>query len=402
MIVNSMNPELRSVGEEPFLSEDFNRRCSINSLSSSVVDLQGQAVAADILVALLDRSAEIRQLVSRNCQFYESLKHYVIETQGERAWQRFQDILYKPREKLPDRVWITRISQFLVHNSVLFCKFKEIVGYTEEIPESVSPPFRLSSSSSSGSSSTTGRRRSRRFSNFDDWPEEENIIEEEAPEVPDGLFTNEEQFYKDSTPRRRRSSCHDLQAEPHPTFVESKIDELDEVEVESDLSDHLSDLLESDDDDLEDNELAKTNFQSQNRLRPTLSKEQKIIRLRDYPDVQQRLCQTHPAYFRKAKQLLSLAPSSRRFSATMRRNSIMEDEIPSSPVIEMDEPRLQTCSDSDEEEEHGSLAHLICTTRRQQPDDLAWYNNVMEALGGWPELVDGLNDILDQVLNTPQ
>lgn len=405
MILNSsMETEYPSLKEELYLSEDMARRCSISSFNSPIVDIQGQAVASDILVALLDRPTEMRQLVSRNNQFYDTVKRYVIETQGEQSWQRFQDILYKSREKLPDRVWMSRINHCLVHNSVLLSKFKEIVGYAEDIPEAVSPPFRLSTSSSTGSSSA-GRRRSRRLSSFDDFAEDDSIIEEEAPEVPEGMFTNEEQFYKDITPRRRRSSCHDLQAEPHPTFVESKIDEVDEAEIESDTSDHLSDLLDDDDDDDDDEEEGsnETNLQKvSDHQQQSTHKEQGIIKLRDHPEIQEHLYETYSSYFRKAKQLLSLAPSSRRFSATMRRNSIMEDEILLSPFTEMDEPRLQTCDGMEGEEENGSLVHLICSTRRQQPDDIAWYNSVMGALGGWPELVDGLNDIVNDALNKNQ
>ncbi|KAG0749805.1 hypothetical protein G6F57_004692 [Rhizopus arrhizus] len=411
MIVNDIHNELAPVREEQYLSEDMARKCSLSSISSPIVDIQGQAVTSDILVALLDRPAEMKQLVSRNSQFYEAIQRYITETQGEHTWKRFQDILYKPREKLPDRAWISRISHYLVHNSVLFSKFKEIVGYAEDIPETVSPPFhyRLSASSSTGSSATS-HRRSRRLSNksFDfDLTEDDSIIEEEAPEVPEGMFTNEEQFYQQTAlsgqPRRRRSSCHDIYSEPHPTFVESKIDEVDEAEVENnDESDHLSELLDDNDDDNDDDDDTNNEVNLQNvndRRKEQSSNGMDFIKLRDHPEIQTDLPKTHPAFFRKAKQLLSLAPSSRRFSATMRRNSILEDDMPSSPMTEMDEPRLQTCSDSDEEEKHGDLVRLICRTRRQQPDDIAWFNDIMEALSGWPELIDGLNDIANEVLN---
>lgn len=416
MYVNNPHSELPTVKEsQDVLTESFARKLSISSLSSPSVDIHGQAVPSDILVALLDRPAEMVQLVSRNRQFYDAIQHYITETQGEHAWQRFQEILYKPREKLPDRVWLTCISHYLAHNSIFLSKFKEIVGYTEDTPDTISPPFHYKmSTSSSTASSNTSRRRSRRLSarSFDlDWPEEDSIIEEEAPEVPEGMFTDEEQFYQQTTPvgqqqpRRRRSSYHAFQSEPHPTFVESKIDEVEEAEVESgNESDHLSELLDNDEEDDDDynSEANSQRISHDSSRQPTFKDRTRnnmgLVRVRDYPDVQTSLPNVYPAFFRKAKQILSLAPSSHQFSANVRRNSILEGGMPASPVIDLDEPRVQTCSDNEEDEENDHLTQLICTTRRQQPDDYLWLNNVIEVLGDWPELVDGLKDIIDDAL----
>ncbi|KAG0762343.1 hypothetical protein G6F60_007265 [Rhizopus arrhizus] len=406
MFLDNINTELITIkeGQPGLIVEDVGRKRSLSSIISPSVDIQGQAVASDILVALLDRPGEMNQLVSRNYPFYESIQRYIRETQGEQAWQRFQDLFYKPREKMPDRTWISCISHHLAHNSLLLTKFKDIVGYIEDVPEVMSPSFYFGTFSSSTSSST-GRRRSRRLSNrsFEfDLTEDESIIEEEPSLFTESMFTNEEQFYQQSAgyPRRRRSSCHTLQSEPHPTFVESKIDEVDEAEIDTgNDSDYLKELLRDtdDDDDEEDSDQDAHNFRT--AFKEGNKNIQGLARLRDYPDIQASLSKAHPGFFRKAKQLLSLAPSSRRFSATMRRNSILEGEMPPSLVTEMDEPRLQTCTDSEDGEEKEDIIHLICITRRQQPDDVAWLDSIMEALYDWPELIDGLNDIINESLN---
>ncbi|KAG1230520.1 hypothetical protein G6F68_019282 [Rhizopus microsporus] len=119
------------------------------------------------------------------------------------------------------------------------------------------------------------------------------------------MFTNEEQFYQQTAlsgqPRRRRSSCHDIYSEPHPTFVESKIDEVDEAEVENnDESDHLSELLDDNDDDNDDDDDTNNEVNLQNvndRRKEQSSNGMDFIKLRDHPEIQTDLPKTHPAFF---------------------------------------------------------------------------------------------------------
>lgn len=396
--------------EEEEVDQEVNRKCSI--------DIHGQPVSSDILVALLDRPGEMKQLVARNSQFYEALGYYISETQGEAAWKKFQEIVYKPREKLPDRSWMNQISQYLAHNPVFLSTFKETVGYEEDEDEYVSSipsTYKMTSSSSTGRNNSSGGR-TRRLSSMSMGDDDDTIFEEDPPKVPDGMFSNEDHFYQQHQQqydnRRRRSSYHSIQSEPHPTFVESKIDEIDEVEERQynndggggDESDHLGDLLDEEDDSSDDDH----DINSDNRAkdigagysayhRTTRNyNDRDLIKLRDHPDFQANLAHTHPAFFRKAKQLLSLGESAHHFSATIRRNSILEDAMPPSPVTELEEPRFQTCCTEEPDEAEESLARLICTTRRKQPDDIAWLNGVMEALAGWPELVDRLHDIINE------
>ncbi|KAK4510893.1 uncharacterized protein ATC70_000002 [Mucor velutinosus] len=403
------------------------RNCSISSAGS--IDIDGQPVSSDILVALLDRPSEMRGLAVCNAQFYEALEHYITETQGKDAWQRFQDVVYKPRDKLPDRPWMNQISQFLAYNPVFLTKFKESVGYeddevsvstldytTSTLPTSFVPPRKLTSSQSTGSINTIGsnhnggggggRRRSRRLSSMSlgaapDYNDQDSIFFEDAPKVTEEMFATEDQFYHQYQQQKRARWWFQWRKKTRSSGIRPK-------------SDHLGDLLDSEDDEQEEgldtNHLRNTNDRIKDigagsstptgRGRSSRNYcDMDLIKLREDPDFQTRLPQTHASYFRKAQHLLSIAPSSRRLTATVRRNSILEDAMPPSPVTELDEPRFQTCSEMDEEDEDGNnLARLICTTRRQQPDDIAWLNSVMEALAGWPELVDRLHDIVQESL----
>ncbi|KAI9313465.1 hypothetical protein BX666DRAFT_2123999, partial [Dichotomocladium elegans] len=99
------------------------------------VDIRGQSVAPDVLVALLDRPGEMHALTLKNQHFYTALKHYITETQGLGAWNQFEAIVYAPREEICDRDWMDAISRFLVSNPVFLTKFKESVGYDEDDDE---------------------------------------------------------------------------------------------------------------------------------------------------------------------------------------------------------------------------------------------------------------------------
>ncbi|KAI8875081.1 hypothetical protein K501DRAFT_289508 [Backusella circina FSU 941] len=388
----SSNNTIEEEPEEYDLPEQLERQCSISSVNNPC----GQVVGQDILVALLDRPNEVKDLMARNGQFHHALENYITETQGSTAWQRFETVLYKSREKMTDRSWMANISLFFVHSPVFMSKFKEIVGYKEEEDEHL--PTRRLSTSSVGAR----RRGSRRYSNmsFHDVFEanQEKLLLEERDSFADGMFDQQhQQFYQQPNVTRRRSSCYSIQSEPHPTFIDFKIDELDEAQVNGDDSDdHLEDLLEDsdDDDDLMAPDVEQTTYVHQRRPRPREYTD--LLTLRDHPTFQTNLPSTHGAFFRKAQQLLSFSPSSSHFMATARRNSILQDEIPSSPVATAGEPRFQICDD--EEAHGGGLAPLLCATRREQPDDIAWLDGVMEALEGWPELVDELHDIIEESL----
>ncbi len=105
------------------------------------LDMAHERNIDQVVVRFFEATEEMKQLVSRNSQFYEAIENYITETQGNFAWQRFQEIIYKPREKLPDRMWINQIGQYLGHNPVFFSKFKETVGYEDDVENYVASPF---------------------------------------------------------------------------------------------------------------------------------------------------------------------------------------------------------------------------------------------------------------------
>ncbi|KAG2186709.1 hypothetical protein INT44_002935 [Umbelopsis vinacea] len=98
---------------------------------SSPIDISGQIVPDNILVALLDRDNEMKELVSRNKVFFSMLESHL-----HASWSDFQKLLFARREQVPDAEWIQDISEYLEHAPVLLEKFKELVGYEEYLFDS--------------------------------------------------------------------------------------------------------------------------------------------------------------------------------------------------------------------------------------------------------------------------
>ncbi|KAI8887287.1 hypothetical protein K501DRAFT_175798 [Backusella circina FSU 941] len=88
------------------------------------IDICAQAVPDNMLVALFDRSSEMKELVHHNKAYFKSLEHHL----GEK-WSRFLNTLYCERSNMPDVEWIGRISKALYDVPPLLEKFKELVGY---------------------------------------------------------------------------------------------------------------------------------------------------------------------------------------------------------------------------------------------------------------------------------
>ncbi|CAM0142256.1 unnamed protein product [Umbelopsis sp. WA50703] len=98
---------------------------------SSPIDINGHVVPDTILVALLDRDIEMKELAHRNTSFFTMLESHLHD-----AWPDFQRVLFARREQVPDAEWIRKISLFLEHAPALFEKFKELVGYEEYLFDS--------------------------------------------------------------------------------------------------------------------------------------------------------------------------------------------------------------------------------------------------------------------------
>lgn len=92
--------------------------------SSPAIDIQAQLVPDTMLVALYDRSAEMRDLVKHNKQYFMTLQNYL----GPK-WSRFENTLYCERTQMQDIEWMKRISKALYSVPSLLEQFKELVGY---------------------------------------------------------------------------------------------------------------------------------------------------------------------------------------------------------------------------------------------------------------------------------
>ena len=329
------------------------RRESAGKRRSSV-DIRGQSVTSDILVALLDRPQEMRMLASRNPYFYEALENYITETQGIDAWVRFQDLAYAPREDLSDRDWIAAITQFLKKNPVFLTKFKESVGYYDDDDEVRSD---YSDEEDEIATSSGGE------------DQFHTLLEERgAPEYREG-----NEFDEDCPPPRRKSSQL-----MHPSLV---------VGQRSPTKRGSSGRRRS--------SARKSSY-----LPPHEEEEQHhypqqqgpiLLTLREFPDIQGRLNLMCPAFFHKVRQRMACPPTS-KLSSVARRNSILDD---STILEEMDgngaeEARFSFC---DQEESFEHFKDIVCTTRRDQPDDQAWLHAVVESLDGYPELLENLKEI---------
>jgi hypothetical protein len=97
---------------------------------SPTIDIRAQLVPDSMLVALYDRSTEMRDLVKHNKQFSMVLQNHL----GSK-WSCFENTLYCERALMPDIEWMKHISKALHSVPSVLEKFKELVGYLGEEEE---------------------------------------------------------------------------------------------------------------------------------------------------------------------------------------------------------------------------------------------------------------------------
>lgn len=95
--------------------------------SCPTVDICAHSVPDTMLVALFDRSSEMKGLVRHNRNYFSALQHHL-----DAKWSRFENTLYCDRSKMPDIEWMSRISKALQSAPSLLEKFKDLVGYMGE------------------------------------------------------------------------------------------------------------------------------------------------------------------------------------------------------------------------------------------------------------------------------
>lgn len=128
-----LTPNNEQDEEEKDKQEELLSPCSATTttaISSPTIDISAQIVPDTMLVALFDRSSEIKGLVRHNKVFFSSLQQHL-----DTKWSRFENTLYCDRSKMPDIEWIKRISKALQNVPSYLEKFKELVGYLGETDE---------------------------------------------------------------------------------------------------------------------------------------------------------------------------------------------------------------------------------------------------------------------------
>ncbi|GAB5586380.1 hypothetical protein Unana1_01280 [Umbelopsis nana] len=271
------------------IEEYPNRRGSLNT---KLVDIRGRAVGDSVLVALLDRSRDMEDLVSRNTDFFEAIEHHIYETQGKEAWNEFKHVLFAPRETLPDGAWLDSLVDRLEANPTFIAKFYEIVGYDE--------------------------------------------------------------YRSDSDPE-------------------------DEVEIRSTNTQPIRQELDSEADE-EPNELTD---------------------LRNFPELQNQLPDAFPVFFRKVRHCLSQGCTLDAVNVPARRNSVQADSLTDDVDIDVAEVRHQHIN-IDAEGDYEKFITTLKTTRREQPDDERWEEEVCDSLEGWPDLLEELREIVTGIYDVPQ
>ncbi|CAG8502248.1 3047_t:CDS:1 [Acaulospora colombiana] len=101
-----------------------------DTLEEYTINISGCDLSSDILVSLMDRDKEMRDLFIHNQEYFDLVKQSIFGI-SEEGWQQFLKILYSPRRILLDSEWMSIISETLNPNPPLLVKFKEIVGYCE-------------------------------------------------------------------------------------------------------------------------------------------------------------------------------------------------------------------------------------------------------------------------------
>ncbi|CAG8459753.1 10800_t:CDS:2 [Cetraspora pellucida] len=105
-----------------------------SSIDISVRDLKSDESDA-VLVALVDREIEMKDLFIKNEEYFEMVKNSIFSSEENGEWQEFLTILYSPRDRIPDLEWMNKISGFLEMNPQLLANFKEMVGFYDNIED---------------------------------------------------------------------------------------------------------------------------------------------------------------------------------------------------------------------------------------------------------------------------
>ncbi|CAG8734748.1 306_t:CDS:2 [Cetraspora pellucida] len=85
----------------------------LDSPTASSIDISVRDLNSDILVALVDRKVEIKDLFVRNQDYFDFVKQTAFSSNDR--WQEFLDVLFSPRGQIPDFDWMNTISELLIY-----------------------------------------------------------------------------------------------------------------------------------------------------------------------------------------------------------------------------------------------------------------------------------------------
>ncbi|KAI9592414.1 hypothetical protein BDF19DRAFT_214499 [Syncephalis fuscata] len=158
--------ELCTSPTSPVLSGGMQANSSISDDSATAVTTQvsisGLPASREIMVAMLDRPAEMRDLFTANPEYFALVQRVLLDapvecnfgpftsaalpadatllpgsfeaasTDSNAAYKQFISILFLGRNELPDRAWVHVIGDLLQGAEPLFEKFKDMVGFDED------------------------------------------------------------------------------------------------------------------------------------------------------------------------------------------------------------------------------------------------------------------------------
>ncbi|CAI2174046.1 10977_t:CDS:1 [Funneliformis geosporum] len=103
---------------------------TIATSPSESIDIPARELSQDIMVALVERDTEMRELFICNQDFFDMVKQSTFE--DDDAWNEFLELLYSKREDKPDSEWMNSISESLSANPPLLVTFKQIIGFYDD------------------------------------------------------------------------------------------------------------------------------------------------------------------------------------------------------------------------------------------------------------------------------
>lgn len=104
--------------------EDREQELLSPCITSPTIDINAQSVPDTMLVALVDRSTEMRDLVRYNKPFFSTMANHL-----DTKWSRFENTLYCERSVMSDSEWLKRISKALQNAPSILEQFKDLVGF---------------------------------------------------------------------------------------------------------------------------------------------------------------------------------------------------------------------------------------------------------------------------------